>query len=49
MFAFEALPAHKGDSLLMHYSTNSGPCLAVIDGGPADVYRPSLKTAARRA
>src|SRR5688572_879894 len=45
MFIFEALPAHKGDCLLLHYGTKSTPKVVVIDGGPADVYRPSLQPA----
>jgi hypothetical protein len=39
----EALKAHKGDSLLLHFGTASAPRLAVIDGGPGDTYRTALK------
>jgi hypothetical protein len=35
--------ARKGDCLLLHFGTPSEPGLAVIDGGPAGVYGPSLK------
>jgi hypothetical protein len=45
MFILEALPAHKGDCLLLRYGTKSTPKVVVIDGGPADVYRPSLQPA----
>lgn len=40
---FEALPAHKGDCLLLHFGTASNPHLAVIDGGPSNTWRPALK------
>lgn len=40
---FEALPAHKGDALLLHFGTAAKPLLAVIDGGPSKTYRPALK------
>jgi hypothetical protein len=40
---FEALPAHKGDCLLLHFGTTSNPQLAVIDGGPSNTWRPALK------
>jgi hypothetical protein len=40
---FEALKAHKGDSLLLHFGTANAPRLAVIDGGPGDTYRTALK------
>lgn len=40
---FEALPAHKGDCLLLHFGTPTDPQLAVIDGGPSNTYRPALK------
>lgn len=42
-FTLEALPARKGDCLLLHYGSKSDPRLAVIDGGPSKVYRPHLK------
>ena len=34
MFAFEAVRARFGDSLLRHYGTEEDPKLVVIDGGP---------------
>ena len=39
----EALPAHKGDSLLLHFGTAARPLLAVIDGGPSNTFRPALR------
>lgn len=39
----EALPAHKGDSLLLHFGTTSRPLLALIDGGPSNTYKPTLR------
>jgi len=43
IFALEALPAHKGDSLILYYGTQTEPKLAVIDGGPSQVYKPALR------
>lgn len=43
IFSFEALPARKGDALLLHFGTHDDPKLAVIDGGPSRVYEPSLR------
>jgi hypothetical protein len=40
---FEALKAHKGDSLLLHFGTAANPLLAVIDGGPSKTYGPALR------
>ena len=40
MFRLEALPARHGDALLLHFGAGK---LAVIDGGPATVYRNALK------
>lgn len=42
-FELEALLAHAGDSLLLHYGDAKGKGLMVIDGGPAKTYLPSLK------
>jgi hypothetical protein len=39
---FEALKAHKGDSLLLQFGTTAKPLLAVIDGGPGDTFKPAL-------
>jgi hypothetical protein len=43
LFTLEALEAKKGDSLLLHFGTPANPGLIVIDGGPAGVYRKTLK------
>ncbi len=43
IFTLEALPARKGDSLIVHFGTQADPKLAVIDGGPSRVYKPSLR------
>lgn len=43
LFTLEALEAKKGDSLLLHFGTPANPGLIVIDGGPAGVYKKSLK------
>lgn len=34
IFTLEALQAHKGDALLLHYGDPAAPGLIVIDGGP---------------
>ena len=33
IFTLEALPARKGDSLILNYGTKAAPKLVVIDGG----------------
>ena len=43
LFTLEALEAKKGDSLLLHFGTPTNPGLIVIDGGPAGVYKKTLK------
>ncbi len=43
IFSLEVLRARKGDCLLLHYGTADEPALAVIDGGPAGVYKKFLK------
>lgn len=43
VFSLEVLRARKGDCLLMHYGTTTKPGLALIDGGPDDVYQPFLR------
>ncbi len=43
VFSLEVLRAHKGDCLLLHYGTTTKPGLALIDGGPDDVYQPFLR------
>lgn len=42
-FTLEALPAHKGDCLLLHYGTDEHPRLVLIDGGPGGTYDPHLR------
>lgn len=43
IFTLEALQAKHGDSLLLHYGKPNNPKLIVIDGGPAGVYKSSLR------
>ena len=43
LFSLEALQAHHGDALLLHYGTVATPRLALIDGGPSNTYRPFLR------
>jgi hypothetical protein len=43
LFTLEALQAKHGDSLLLHYGKPNAPKLIVIDGGPAGVYKSSLR------
>ena len=43
LFTLEALRAKHGDSLLLHFGAADSPRLVVIDGGPAGVYKSSLK------
>ena len=43
IFTLEALEAEFGDSLLLHYGDSAAPRLIVIDGGPSDVYKTSLR------
>lgn len=43
VMTLEALPAHKGDSLLLHFGTSQRPMLAVIDGGPSNTFKPALR------
>lgn len=43
MFKLEALQAKHGDSLLLHYGSDTAPKLAVIDGGPGGVWRDTLR------
>lgn len=38
LFTIEALPAAEGDCLLLHWGTAMNPKLAIIDGGPRDIY-----------
>src|SRR5918994_726079 len=43
LFTLEALQAKHGDSLILHYGKPKSPKLIVIDGGPAGVYKGSLR------
>jgi hypothetical protein len=42
-FSLDVRRARKGDCLIVHYGSKDEPRLALIDGGPAQVYRPHLK------
>lgn len=42
-FSLDVRRARKGDCLLLHYGTEEKPRLALIDGGPSQVYKPQLK------
>jgi hypothetical protein len=42
-FSLDVIRARKGDCLLLHYGTAADPRLIIIDGGPANVYRPQLR------
>lgn len=44
IFSLDVRRARKGDCLLLHWGTNDGPRLMLIDGGPSNVYRPHLKS-----
>ena len=43
LFSLEAVQAHHGDALLLHYGTVAAPRVALIDGGPAGTYDPFLR------
>jgi hypothetical protein len=43
IFSLEALPAHKGDCLILHYGEGSPARLILIDGGPSNTYQPHLR------
>lgn len=42
-FSLDVRRARKGDCLIVHYGSKDDPGLALIDGGPAQVYKPHLK------
>ena len=42
-FSLDVRKARKGDCLLLHFGSGDEPSLAVIDGGPSNVYAPHLK------
>ncbi|MEP4038992.1 hypothetical protein [Pseudophaeobacter sp.] len=43
VFTLEALPAGKGDCLILHYGDSDSPRLCVVDGGPGGVYAQALR------
>ena len=43
LFSLEALKAEHGDCLLLHWGTGAAPRRMLIDGGPAGVYRDTLR------
>ncbi len=43
IFSLEVLRALKGDCLLLHYGSPEKPKLAIIDGGPAVIYKSQLR------
>ena len=42
-FTLDVRRARKGDCLILHYGTKTQPGLGLIDGGPANVYKPHLR------
>lgn len=42
-FTLDVRRARKGDCLILHYGSKDDPGLALIDGGPSNVYKPHLK------
>jgi hypothetical protein len=47
-FSLDVRRARKGDCLIIHYGSKDDPGLALIDGGPAQVYEPQLKPRLRQ-
>ncbi len=43
IFTLEALPAQKGDCLIVHFGDVENPRLCVVDGGPGSVYSNALR------
>ena len=43
ILSLDVIRARKGDCFLVHFGTAGDPGLILIDGGPAQVYRPHLK------
>ena len=43
IFSLDVRRARKGDCFIVHYGSKDDPGLALIDGGPAQVYKPHLK------
>lgn len=44
IFSLDVRRARKGDCLIVHYGPKEDPGLVLIDGGPANVYTPQLKS-----
>jgi hypothetical protein len=43
VFTLEALQAHDGDCLLLHYGSDAARKLILIDGGPTGIYKSILR------
>lgn len=43
IFTLDVRRARKGDCLILHYGSKTDPGLALIDGGPSNVYKPHLR------
>jgi glyoxylase-like metal-dependent hydrolase (beta-lactamase superfamily II) len=43
IFSLDVRRARKGDCLIVHYGSKDDPGLALIDGGPGQVYKAHLK------
>lgn len=43
LFTLEVLKAREGDCLLLHWGTVAAPDLAIIDGGPGNIYETILR------
>lgn len=43
IFSLDVRRAEKGDCLILHYGSANEPGLILIDGGPANVYKPHLR------
>lgn len=43
IFSLDVRRARKGDCLIIHFGSKDDPGLVLIDGGPAQVYKPFLK------
>ena len=48
IFSLEALQAKQGDCLVLHFGESKTPNFAVIDGGPATIYKNFLKKRLRQ-
>jgi hypothetical protein len=43
IFSLDVQRARHGDCLILHYGSNDDAGIAIIDGGPSQVYKPHLK------